>query len=36
MINDVFGPCGAISNQHSANVVHVGNKTPTLPRTPVT
>ena len=30
MINDVFGPSGAISNQHAANVVHLGNRTPTL------
>lgn len=35
MINDVFGTCRVISNQHSANVMHFGNKTPTLPQSPV-
>lgn len=35
MINDVFGACRVISNQHSANVMHFGNKTPTLPQSPV-
>lgn len=35
MINDMFGACRVINNQHWANVMHFGNKTPTLPRGPV-